>query len=655
MKINIGCLIVVMALSSFFAQSQLPFKEVISKYRTFLIAQDTTAADSIMVWSSSLQPNGEWRNVAYADQNVSSWKTPEHLGRIVKLSAAYHNPSSKFFNNPQVWDKIILAINHWIEKKYRNTNWWYNDIGVPQYWRDIIALNYEKFKPEELSKSLSILGQYKLKEAFTGANLVWSADLAMHYGIFTANDGLVRKGSTLIIDEIKISKGEGIRADYSYHQHGARSQTHHYGASFLKENIRLAYELQHTPWAFPAAKVTLLKDYLVEGWQWMSRGVYVTPATLDRSISRKGFLKQDLTTLLPYLIQLCPTAEADDLQKMLKVQQTGKQTLLGYKYYPYSDVAALQQKEFTLILKTISTRTEVSENINGENQQGTFLNLGNTFFIRNGNEYLDLMPVWDWTKLPGTTNFQGAKTINRLVFVGGVSSGQSGLAAMDFETANQQSKLTGSKFWVMHKGQVFCLIANLNLSGSTDPIFTTLEQSRLQGKVTTGKGWVNHNGFTYVALTGTPIVVTDKKVTGTWSTLSKSGSSTPVSENVFKAILPHQQNSASAYLIDGLTPLANVKQLLAHPDWEILKNTGECQALAFKDGTAMLSFHQKGELQVKNTLVKVNKPCLIILTPTDIHASDPLHKGGELEIELNGKKIIVNLPADGLSVKHTRK
>jgi chondroitin AC lyase len=438
MKINSGCLVVVMALSSFFAQGQLPYKEVINNYKSFLIAQDTTPIDSVKHWCSSLKSNGEWASVDYLDKNSSSWKTSEHLNRVVKLSITYHRPSSIFYHDASVWGKIILATNHWVEKKYVNSNWWYNEIGIPQFWRDIITLNFEKFDKLELSNALALLAQHKLKATFTGANLVWSADLAMHYGIFTSDEGLVTKASKLIIDEVKISKNEGIRPDFSFHQHGARLQTHHYGASFLKDNIRLAYELKNTPWSFPESKIIILKDFLVEGWQWMERGIYLTPATLDRSVSRRGFLVQDLSPLLPYFIKLFPKGTVKDLETMLAVQQGATPSLSGFKYFPYADFATLQDKKFSFFLKTISSRTEVTERINGENQKGTFLNLGNTYFIRNGKEYFDLMPVWDWGKLPGTTNFKSAKTIKRLPFVGGVYAGTSGLAVMDFETESEK-------------------------------------------------------------------------------------------------------------------------------------------------------------------------------------------------------------------------
>lgn len=667
MRFKFGLLAVVLILGFKQAQSQLPYQQVLAQYKDFLIAQDTTSIDSVKLWVNTLQEDGTWLVVDYKDKNSSSWKTTEHLNRIVKISIAYHKQNSIFYQQKPVLDAILNSTNHWLNHNYKNSNWWYNDIGVPQFWRDILTLNIDLYKETERNKALAILGQYNIRPNFTGANLTWSADLALHYGLFTKNDSLINKGSNLLANEIKISNGEGIRQDYSYHQHGARLQTHHYGAAFLKENIRLAYELQNSPWAFAPQKIDILRNFSVNGWQWMGRGIYISPATVDRAISRKGVLKQDISKLLPYLIELYPASKAGDLEQMLKSQTNGLPAQTGFRYFPFSDFGAYQHNNFSFFIKTISTRTEITEQLNGENQKGAFLNLGNTYFLKNGKEYTDLMPLWDWHKLPGTTNFKGAKTITRSAFVGGLSTGNSGLSAMDFETVGEKSKLTGNKFWAVHKGRIFCLIANLSLTGSPDSIFTTIEQSRLQDIVYVNSDqnllktnlknakdvkWISHNGFTYVPLSAGGIDLNLQPVKASWSTISKSGSKEVTEECVFKLMLNHLNNFSAAFLVDGVTPLNQIQSSINKPDWQIVSNTKNCQAITFNDGVSMLSFHQKDQLRYSKNTMSVSNACLLIINQNSIAASDPLKKGGKLEVTLNGKKITLNLPANGTAVNH---
>ncbi|MET0571720.1 MAG: polysaccharide lyase family 8 super-sandwich domain-containing protein [Pedobacter agri] len=663
-KIKLGWLLVILTLGIQSAQSQLPYHQVINRYKNFLIDLDTTSTLNVKNWLTTADGSGKWPDLDYGDQNSSSWKTTEHLNRLVKISVAYQKSGNLYYQDNRVRAAITRGVDHWLSKAYRNPNWWYNEIGVPQFWRDIITLDGNILDEQRRVKALNILRQFKLRPNFTGANLTWSADLSLHYGLFTQNDSLVSQASKLLAKEIKISSGDGIKNDHSYHQHGSRLQTHHYGAAFLKENIRLSDELKGTPWAFPAEKIVILKDFLLEGWQWMERGIYLSPGSIDRAVSRKGFLKQDISRLMPYLMELNPGYRDQALALMLNSQQGAAHNLQGFKYFPFSDFAAYQQPRFSFFLKTISTHTETTEQINGENQKGTFLNLGNTYFIRNGKEYTDLMPVWDWNKLPGVTNFSGAKSISRSQYAGGVQANGNGLTVMDIETVGLNSKFSASKFWAMHQGSIFCLIGDVALTGATDSIFTTLEQSRIQGDVflnstdhvfdkhstTEEVNWIHHHGFSYIPLSKNKVKLSVSGVSGSWFNVSKSGSKETQIEKVFKVVLHHQNNTSSAYLVDGITPINRVLDRIDKPDWQILKNTKICQAINFNDGTMMASFHQAGTLKFAKSAISVGRECLLVVDSGKIYASDPLKTGGKLEIRINGKKLTLDLPADGTTV-----
>ncbi|MDQ1142618.1 polysaccharide lyase family 8 super-sandwich domain-containing protein [Pedobacter agri] len=663
-KLKLGWFLVVMTLGFHVAQSQLPYHQVINRYKNFLIELDTTSTQNVKNWLATLDQNGKWPDVDYADQNSSAWKTTEHLDRIVKISIAYQKTGNRYYQNTLAGAVISRGINHWLNNLYRNPNWWYNEIGIPQFWRDIITLDGDFLEAELCTKALNILRQFKIRPNFTGANLTWSADLSLHYGLFSRNDSLVSQASKLLAKEIKVSSGEGIMPDYSYHQHGNRLQTHHYGAAFIKENIRLAYELDGTPWAFPAEKVVVMKDFLLDGWQWMERGIFLTPGSVDRAVSRKGFLKQDISRLILYLSQLNEGYRSLDLDAMFRVQQGGKQNLKGFRYFPFSDFSAYQQPGFSFFLKTISTKTEVAERINGENHKGAFLNLGNTYFIRNGKEYTDLMPFWDWNKLPGVTNFKSANSFTRSNFAGGVEGKGNGFAVMDLESTGADSKLSASKFWAMHKGRVFCLIGDITLTGSTDSIFTTLEQSRMQPPLFLNAvnnipstnvsarpfNWIHHHGITYVPLTGGLFDLSIGGVKGSWSDISKSGSKDIGEEKVFKVVLHHHNHTSAVYMVDGVTQPDLVQKKIDRPDWQILQNTKLCQAISFNDGIMMASFHQKGTSKFAKRLISVDRACLVLIDSDKIYASDPLKTGGKLEIQINGKKLMLDLPADGTTI-----
>lgn len=61
------------------------------------------------------------------------------------------------------------------------------------------------------------------------------------------------------------------------------------------------------------------------------------------------------------------------------------------------------------------------------------MNNGDAYVIKTGNEYFNLMPVWNWNFLPGQTNFNSSSdTIISNPFAGSVTNEISGMTAMKY-------------------------------------------------------------------------------------------------------------------------------------------------------------------------------------------------------------------------------
>lgn len=621
------------------------------------------SADSINYWVVGLQSNGQWRDIDYQGQNPALWNTINHLNRTRSIALAWASPGTVYYHKPELFNVISLAVNHWISVKYQSVNWWYNEIGVPQLCRDIMLLTREKLLPSQFAGLRDILGQLKLKGI--GANLIWSADLALHLGAISDNRDLIQEASSKISNEIKISTQEGIQPDYSYHQHQARLQIYHYGKAYIEDNIRLAWQLRGTQWAIEQNKLNILGDFVAQGWQWMARGVNTSPATLDRSVSRPGSLQNaGLNPYLSYLSELLPEKRAV-FERLSRAQMNSENSVSGYRYFPYSDFAAFQDHDFSFFLKTISTRTEVSEKINGENLKGDFLNFGNTYFIRNGQEYLNLMPVWNWDKLPGVTNFEGAKNIIRGDVNGGISSGKAGFVVMRVNSGNDSLNFQTTKLWADYKNVMICLIADISLNNNDKQIFTTMDQSRVQGEVTINKPgmvlrrglhefdhlqWVFHAGFAYVPLGAEKIKLQVDTARGFWNQINRSGSPKLVAEEVFMPTLLHKNHSNTAYAVLAAQSADVVPEILAKPFWEIIGNNKYFQAIEFDNQILMASFYKTGEFKLKKRTIAVSRPCLILLEDKQITLSDPSFKGGDIKIVLNSKVYKCRLPEKGKAV-----
>jgi chondroitin AC lyase len=638
------------------------YEKVLERYRQFLIknSEPLRGVDSLLALYNG---QGQWRDIDYQDQERADWQLWPHLIRIRDLALEWNNPASKHFHQEELRQVIHGGLDHWLQNRYKNPNWWHNEIGIPQTMRDLIVLMREDLSPAQLKGALEVMAQLRVQEKATGANLTWSADLGLHYGALTGDTVLMNKCRHLLLKEIRITTDEGIQPDYSFHQHGARLQTYHYGGAFLRENIRLAWECYGTPWAFPGEKISILSDFVLKGWQWMARGIHTAPGTIDRAVSRAGGLQSaDLTKLLPYLCETAPERKEELTALEARQKGTGK-PLKGFRYFPYSDFSAYQQASFSFFLKTISTRTLYSESINSENLKGRLLNSGDGYLIRNGNEYFDLMPVWDWNLLPQVTAFKGAEQAVRSDFAGSVSDGTSGMTAMDYGMKGSGNELLRiKKIWACHDGMVVCLISGPE---STIPggFYTTLDQCRLQGKVTVNEPgniltegvheekqvkWIYHAGRAYILLNPSPVKIRMETNSGSWNSISLSASKKILTEKVFCPVLLHGAERTAYMLTAARTP-EEAAAIARKPGCEMLRNDSICQAVRFRDGTLMAAFFRAGSVQLERKELTADKPCLILISGKQIHASNPLWKKETLQITCGRKSFSIALPANGLT------
>lgn len=639
---------------------------ILNRYRLHLMQLPMPTADSITVWTATQNENGQWPDIAYKSKDPAAWPALNHLDRIREMAMFWLKGSS---NNQKdkVWTCIDKGINHWLSSKYQSGNWWFNEIGVPQRIRDIIVLTNNKLTANQLQGLKAVLGQFKLRGV--GANLIWSADLAIHAGALNNDTKLIAFASELLAKEIKISTEEGIQPDFSYHQHQARLQIYHYGNSYLKDNVRIAWQLKGTPWALEQQKINILGDFVMEGWRWMARGIYTVPATVDRAATRAAYLKNaGLGIYLNYLMELLPEKQKV-FEEILKAQQHDQNLVTGYKYFPYSDFAAYHQAEFSFFLKTLSFRTEATEKINGENRKGDFLNFGNSYFVRNGKEYTDMMPVWDWKKLPGTTNFEGATKIERQNFVGGLSNGKTGFSVMHLASSNATQRLSAQKLWANYKNVMVCLISDIRLSNPGAKVFTVLDQARLQGPVVVDNsknniangrytyeklGWIFHAGLSYIPIGAANFELLVDTVSGSWKDVNNSGSDKRVLETVFMPSLIHGSKPDAAYAVALTGSVSETQKLVAHPNWKVLSNTKSCQAIAFDQKVLMVAFKEAGTYKLGKRTIRVNRPCLILIEEEQVFLSDPLFTGGELQIKIDDKPYLINLPKNGTRIELTQ-
>ncbi|MBZ4187589.1 polysaccharide lyase family 8 super-sandwich domain-containing protein [Niabella beijingensis] len=640
---------------------------ILDRYSRYLFQTSVLPVTHTGSWIRTLQPDGRWPDIDYNDKEPAAWKVPDHLKRIRDMALCWAAPGSPDRNSTRLLIAMEKALDHWLLKRYQSTNWWHNEIGIPRYMRDIIILLRNQLDPQRMKAALEVLNQLRVHEDYLAGNLVWCADLGLHYGALTGDEKLVQRCQALIVKEIKTGTGEGIQPDYSFQQHGHRLQMYQYGKAFLLESLRVAWQLKGTALAFPEDKVALLTGMMLNGWQWMARGIYTVPGTMDRSASRKGELESaDVRPLIPFMKELQPSRSAD--WDRLSAVQNGKAGLQGFRYYPYSDFAAYHRKGFSFFIKTISTRTLATESINHENLKGRLLNSGDAYLVRDGKEYTDLMPVWDWSHLPGVTTFKGAYQANRQAFAGSAGDSLCGVTAMHLIIADTTGKQTleARKFWACYGDKIICLAGGLKTDQVSEPVYTALDQCRLRGPVTVNSPtqvlrggttrldqvrWIHHAGFAYIPLQPAVMEVHAEQRSGTWYAINNAESRDTVREAVFMPVLLHRAGQPSGYVLSTAKTAEQAAVLALKPDWKVLRNDKDIQAVRFSDGVVMAAFYTGGKLMLdQRRYLQTDQPCMMVVKKGKLYISDPLHKSVTVTVAINDKTQRLQLPENGTTV-----
>lgn len=645
--------------------------QIMTRYRELLGTRNPPSLESVKKYVQGLSRDGTWPDIKYADPAMSSWQPLAHLQRVREMAHYLAAGKKSSPDERAIREAINLALDHWCAKRYRAPNWFFNEISVPGQMRDILVLLGDDLSGERRKGVLEVVGQHRMRA--TGANLMMSAELSLHHGCLTGNAPQAEKAAQTIWNEISTSRPEGIQWDGSFYQHGPRLQTFHYGSGYLDVVCKIAWQLRQTPWAIPPAKRDLVSDYILAGPQWMCRGVFTAPGTIDRAASRKGSLGS-AGGLAAHLrlwreVDVARRREFDDIIARL----SGKEPpLTGYRHFPMGDFTVYHRPAASVFVKTISDRTRPSESINSENLKGVpFLGCGDHYVMRDGLEYHNLQPVWQWNRLPGLTLGPEEGRQTPTSFVGGVGNGASGLTAMEYARAGANgTALALRKAWFFHGDVVICLMSGAGAGPGQGPVVSSIEQCRLRGDVSirspmarpeqlkpgeyafSGANrnfprWIIHNDIGYLPAGMEGLTLTICCREGNWRSVNQQYDANPVREDVFEILAEHGAGPGPCgwAIVLGATP-RTLDALAANPPWRVLPNDPGGQTILFRDGLRMTAFFAPGSAGPTRELA-VDKPCLAMWTQDRLWLSDPTMKGREISVVWQQRTRSLTLPPGG--------
>jgi len=630
--------------------------------------------------------DGTWPDIDYAGSGPRDWLRSIHAGRLARLARVYTRKGHRLAGDPAVLEAICRGVDHWLLHRYQFENWWYNSIGIPRDMAVVAMLMDTHLGSERREGVLSILDQSGVPTRTAegicfwpgyvkmAANLVWTAWNVLYRACLRKDAMLLGECVSIIWDEIAVGNSEGIQPDGTFYQHDARVQNFHYGLQYFRNVCELAWIVRDTPWALPEATRKTVSLYLLECTRWMCRGDMTVPGSMDRAVSNPDYLRvPDLFYRQLTLWREIAPEDTEQVDDLIACRTDGRAVVQGFLHFPWGDFTAYHRPHFSLFLKTVSTRTELSESLLSENLRGVpYLNCGDHYLLQHGDEYFNMPPVWEWSQLPGLTMSPHASQPVRMPFVGGVGNEQSGCAVMQYARQQTAPVLDWAlrKFWAFHGELMVCLQGGWQVPPGMDELTTSLEQSRRRGPVQVGMGdgvqtlpdgehrlagarWVLHRQVGYLPIAPATLQLQLSEVTGTWETINAEyAQEPPVSEPRFLLQLCHSQPLAgSGFVLIGDADAAQLDAMLSNPPWTILANDDTQQSLCFTDGTTMAACYAAGVVREGNEeLLRVDRPCLAIWTDSHLWVSDPTWNGGQLQVTWCGDDITLDLPGEGQTV-----
>lgn len=604
-------------------------------------------------WLTQQSPDGSWPDIDYADQSRGSWKPAAHLERARGIAVGYAKSGHALLKAPAAKAAVLASLRAWLARKPTSTNWWQNSIGPQLALMPVLVLMADELPQDLLSSASALLHDPTMVPPgqATGQNLVWYATQQVVRGAVLGHPADVAQASQRLQAELAITQREGIQADLSFHQHGPQLYTGSYGLGLLMDSVRMARLLAETPWAYTNDRLQLLADYALEGVRPLVRGRWLDWGARGREFTRVPNKLSRPQAMLPALRDLGTLVPAQKgalaaLADYVENGATGA-PVVGNWHYWRSDFMVHQTAAGYFSVRMVSSRTVGTESGNSENLRGYWLPFGMTYLLRRGDEYDGLPPVWDWSRLPGVTAPGEVPFFSGLLrhesrFVGAVSDGRSGVAAMRLNKLDT----TARKAWFLHGDLMVALGTDIRCTRGA-LVSTTLNQTRWLTDVVTNKGalpkssqdlelgsdttWVWHDGVTYLLPDGGDnIVLQFREQSGSGRDINTElGGGASRAKVMTLAVNHGLKPTNGSYAYGVWMGAAEVAGAGRSPAYKVIQNTVRQQSVLHpSSGTVQCVLHEPGTVALDDSYsLQTDQACLLQAVPTktgwQVSVSDP--------------------------------
>ena len=335
-----------------------------------------------------------------------------------------------------------------------------------------------------------------------------------------------------------------------------------------------------------------------------------------------------------------------------------------HQHFWKGDYTIHVRPEYNFNVRINSKRTKRAEAGNNENLFGRYLSDGATNLQLNGPEYYNIMPVWEWDKIPGVTAADHAEDVKMTVnwgetgtneFAGGVSDGVYGATAYQLDYDGVLAK----KAWFFFDKEIVALGADIK-SKSEAPIATTINQTWLSGSVNTSAGavkkgelknlelpaasWVQHNGVFYYFPQQSKVTISTQLQQGNWNKINQTHSKENVAGDVFKLWIAHgaQPDTASYQYI--VLPASKNSKSFDPKTIAIVSNSTQNQVV-YNEQLKILQavFYSASTVVANGYEIKAAQPCIIMWregkgNEKKLYVADPLQTESAIQLQFKNIK-----------------
>ncbi|KIM43567.1 polysaccharide lyase family 8 protein [Hebeloma cylindrosporum] len=574
---------------------------------------------SIPAWLSSLGADGRWpdNEVDYTTgcaARRANWPAQKHWQRILVMAGAWHGGlegAAQYVKDAALHEAISHAMDYWFgrdigpdvaclnhggtstcpcsnpEDTFWSPNWFANIILIPKFVSQVCLLMNDTLSASQLAHCTTttgrsygaFTGEIDGLSAMTGANALDVARIGADQALLTYNVSLITDAYRRAHLELQVRNGvraDGIRPDESFEQHTGVLYNGNYGKDYTNDALNLEIESFNTTFEarpdsqrafatlFDGDRWMIFRNSItnVLHWDFSVVGRLITFPVIDGEATHN--ININLTQVRE-LGKLWSSASLIDFTNSLTptTPNANAGNLVGNRMFYADDYMVHRGSNYVTSVKMFSSRTKNTECINSQNGKGFHLSDGVLYTYLAGNEYEDIAAAWDWNLLPGITTDYGAtalscgttEQIGVESFVGGVSDGKTGIAAMSYTNPLTES-LSWQKAWFFLDDDVQHIMVSGLSSTTNASVLTVLDQKRRAGPVyldeeertsvyeVSGQTlWHDNVGYVFQGLNDSASLSIQVGVkTGNWSDIGTS-TQPPNNVDLFAAWIVHEDTS----------------------------------------------------------------------------------------------------------------